>query len=532
MKHLSLLLKKIDWYLDKHTMLWLLLAVVTILRVPNFFDPYWYGDEAIYLTVGQSIRAGKQLYSEIVDHKTPIIYYLATVPNQFSFRVLLFAWMVISTALFYSLAKKFFKRDSAVFASSLSFVLLTTLPWFEGHVPNGELFVLGFVLAGLWLLMKAGCLDLLHDYSGRVRRSINQKKLMPTWLFTSGVMYGLAVLTKVPALLDFGSAALVPWFFFANQFTSPKKKVMSGITQTIKVLVPFIFGVCFPIILSILYFLLVGVGREYLQFGLLYNLHYSQTWTQDFGGFLMNFFFSLTGKTLILGLTILALTITNRVPIKVKFFAGWYLLTLYAVLLSNRPYPHYFIQSIPPLALLLGSWVGVISKSHHIKKAVLNVSFFLFSGLLLMSISIFNKVGFKPYSTIKYYLNFSKFAQGKISQTQYYQTFNPIVSDNYQLASFLKSQQETKLFIWGNNAMLYALSQTIPIGKFTVAFHIEDLQVYDETLAEIVKEKPKYIVVTKHAPTYFPSFYQYLQEHYLPSHEYDYLTLFKRVSID
>jgi hypothetical protein len=80
--------KKIDIFLDKHTWLLLLFVLIIVLRLPNFFEPYWYGDEAIYLTLGTALREGGQLYTTIIDHKTPLIYYLAMVPNQFYFRIL------------------------------------------------------------------------------------------------------------------------------------------------------------------------------------------------------------------------------------------------------------------------------------------------------------------------------------------------------------------------------------------------------------------------------------------------------------
>lgn len=97
---------KIDKFLDTKLPLVILLSLVVLLRLPNFFEPYWYGDEAIYLTVGQSINAGQKLYAQIIDHKTPLIYYFARVPNQFSFRLLLMGWMLISTWTFFSNRQK------------------------------------------------------------------------------------------------------------------------------------------------------------------------------------------------------------------------------------------------------------------------------------------------------------------------------------------------------------------------------------------------------------------------------------------
>ena len=86
--------KKIDRFLDRQTLLLLLLVLIIILRLPNFFEPYWYGDEAIYLTLGNALKQGGQLYTTIIDHKTPLIYYLAMVPNQLYFRVLNLCWML------------------------------------------------------------------------------------------------------------------------------------------------------------------------------------------------------------------------------------------------------------------------------------------------------------------------------------------------------------------------------------------------------------------------------------------------------
>src|SRR5690554_2880145 len=94
-------LKRVDSFLDRHALLLLALLIIVALRIPNFYEPYWYGDEGIYLTIGQAMNKGVALYREIVDHKTPIIYFLAQVGTQLNFRILNFVWMTITTVLFY-----------------------------------------------------------------------------------------------------------------------------------------------------------------------------------------------------------------------------------------------------------------------------------------------------------------------------------------------------------------------------------------------------------------------------------------------
>src|SRR5260221_1973718 len=139
------LLKRFDDFICKHLLLCAILFLFVILRLPNFTEPYWYGDEAIYLTLGTAMRHGERLYTEIIDHKTPIIYYLAMVPNQFDFRVLNFVSTFSTVVLFYFFASKLFENKKAIFVATLFFMLFTTLPWFEGPIPNGELFLMLFV---------------------------------------------------------------------------------------------------------------------------------------------------------------------------------------------------------------------------------------------------------------------------------------------------------------------------------------------------------------------------------------------------
>lgn len=549
---------KIDKLLDRHTPLLISLFVLLILRVPNFFDPYWYGDEAIYLTIGQSIRAGQRLYADIVDHKTPLIYYFAAVPNQFWFRVLLFFWMVITAICFYDISIKTFKSKSAAWLGTLLFVLLTTLPSLEGHIPNGELFVMGFVVVGLWILLRSGYLKTMLSEKSKVDQKFIKKQFMP--LFGAGVLFGLGLLTKVPALLDFAGLMIIPWFYLfhiqlnskpknkeriikSDDFLSKLKKRSKNYIKTIFNLesfkkfttlfwhwLPMGLGLLLPIVASIIYFVSVGSGSDYLEFGLLYNFHYTQTFSPDFGNAIANFLFTLPGKTLVLAALLLVLTFIKRMPLKSKVFGGWYLLTLYSVLLSNRPYPHYFLQAVPPLVLLLSfNFELLLSGAKNILKKEAIYTFASTIFYTILTITIFTAINFGAYSATKYYNNFYRFMTGGLNQEEYYQTFNHLMKDNYQLSTFLNEQGVDRLFIWGNNAMLYALSDTVPASRFTVAFHIQDLKTYDETMSELKEVSPKYIVVMNNASRDYPDFYQYLNSEYMPNHDYNYMTLYKKL---
>ena len=291
-------IKKIDLFLDQQTALFINLFLLVLLRIPNFFEPYWYGDEAIYLTVGNALNHGGKLYTTIIDHKTPLIYQFARVPNQFYFRLLNLVWMVVATTFFWLFAKKLFKKELPSFIATLIMVLLTSLPWLEGNIPNGELFVLGFVIVGAFLFSQT---QIWQNFFSKKISWPKEKKKESLLLFASGVLFSLGILTKVPALLD-----LVPFLsIFALLLLADALKVNKTFKDWQKTcgqllwrLLYFSAGIVVPILISIIYYQAIGSGRDYLEYGLLYNLRYSQSWNPSFNSAFMDFSFSLLGKTL------------------------------------------------------------------------------------------------------------------------------------------------------------------------------------------------------------------------------------------
>ena len=84
--------KTIDW-LEKREKLLLIIGLLVLLRLPSLFEPAWYGDENIYLTIGQGIRKGMVLYRDITDfpNKPPLIYLFAALTFM--------RWMTLTATL-------------------------------------------------------------------------------------------------------------------------------------------------------------------------------------------------------------------------------------------------------------------------------------------------------------------------------------------------------------------------------------------------------------------------------------------------
>lgn len=528
------MLKKIirlDKFLDHHALLLVLLLLVVALRIPNLTEPYWYGDEGIYLAIGQSLNKGAILYQDIVDHKTPLIYYLAKVHTQLNFRLLLMGWMLVSTAFFYAIAMKMFSSRKFASIATAIFVVLTTLPWLEGNIPNGELFVIGFVLVGGYLILKSRL--------GRVllsQKNLSAEKKLSrddAILLTSGGFFiGLGILTKVPALFDlvgFGGLALIS---LAGAFSfAPHKsqKFLKVLKERILDFGLIFAGVLIPILISILCFAMKGALPDYLKYGLLYNFHYAGTWNLPFESQILQFLFTLPGKLLVAVVFIAStLLMSKKLSRAFQFSAIWFVMALFASLLSNRPYPHYFLQLVPPLALMIGAGIAQVSKSLRNKKP--QEIIFPVVGLVKtigLTLLVLFLLGVRPYPTLEYYQRWFDLAQNKISKEEYTAKFNYIMRENYQVATYLRERGADRTFIWGTNPMLYALSDTWPASKFIVAFHIKDMDAFDETLSEIMTVQPKFIVTMDKENIEFPEFFDFLYNNYEKVEQTDHMSVWK-----
>jgi len=505
-----------------HPALALLLLVVLLLRLPNFFEPYWYGDEGIYLTIGNGIRMGQRLYVDIVDHKTPLIYYFASVGSQLNFRILLVTWMLMTTIAFYRFAERIFKNQWSTIVAASFFVIWTSLPRFEGNIPNGELFVMGFVIFGLWLLSYTPYFNsLLAQEPG------HSAKRMYGTLLLSGSLFGLGVLTKVPGLLDFAGALSIGWFAFFHYIkeSSVRITLRKQFKQLFLQMLVLSVGFCIPIVLSVVYYVLRGSGSAYLNFGLLYNLHYSGNWDLGFTNPLLSFFFTLPGKFLVVCAGVLTLTaLTKYLTPQFQFAITWSLLALFASLLSNRPYPHYFLQLVPPLALVLGFMVEKIKHSSRFLVISSGVAVFL------LVIGIMKVMHVDGYPTTSYYTRAYQLWTGQLNYTQYRDSFNYLLADNHAAAQILSKSSNPYIFVWGTNPMLYALSRKQPTGRFTVSFHITDLHVEEETFKSILEKDPEYIVVMNDERAVLPGLDGYLRDNYIANPHFDHFVLWRKRS--
>lgn len=447
-----------------------------ILRLPSLFEPYWYGDEGIYLTIGAAIRKGLILYSQIHDNKPPALYYLAAIGQTvFGFRLLLSLFMIPTIYYFYRLSLSFFSQKISQITTFI-FLIITSIPFLEGNIANAEVFMLLPTIVGFLIFIKA------------------KKKISYLW---SGLLLGLAFTIKVPVAIEFG-------FLFLWLILTSLKEFKTNSLSILKKL--FIFGIAFliPMILFGIYFALKGAFPLFLDSALLQNFSYLSSWatgtqtaSASSGGLLTRLIFLLIFWSIIFLLKWKKIITSN-----ISFILFWFGATIFGALLSTRPYPHYLIQVLPPLCLLLPTIINFKKIIYSVITLICFITFFF----------ITQKYHFYSFSTLPYYQAF--YLSGSINK--FHQYFGPDISSAYEIADYIdqNSSSKDRIFIWADLPYIYALSHRLPPGRYTVAYHIVDFNGYNETISDLKTYLPKVIVYKSMEGRHFSQLDGFISSYY------------------
>lgn len=460
-------------HLEKSKLCWALIALLVFfffLRLPSLFEPYWYGDEGIYHVLGDGIRHGKLLYKEVWDNKPPLLYvtYALFGSTQFSIHFASLLAGIGAVVSFFFLTQQLFvaeaKQKSWIpFWATTSFVLLFGTPLLEGNIANAENFMLLPILLAAFIFTKTTGKQQLHLF------------------FLAGIFLSIAMLFKVVAIFD--AAAFCCYFVFFRE-----RKIVSQ--QTVQLLVTFAIGFSLPLVLAMLYFFATDTFFDFYRASFTQMVGYV-----SYGNTLLIRQGLLFLKLLMLGLTLLFLFLKRHLFTKEeRFIVIWVAFSVFNAFFAQRPYTHYVLVLLPSLLLffflVFGSSLAKFRLLQYLGQSVaLGVLLLIFANF-----NIYNK-------TLAYYGNaFSYLVMGK--DTEAYQAFfDKSTPRDYEIAQFINTKKQRypkgTLFIWGNNAQVYRLTNTLPPGRFTVAYHMNSNQnTMKETEQLLQKTRPTFIVVT------------------------------------
>jgi hypothetical protein len=461
--------------LEKSKSFWFLFANIILfflLRFPSLFEPNWYGDEGVYQTLGTALNKGRILYQGIFDNKPPLLYVFYSFFNgdQFFVRLLSLIFGALAVITFFYLARKLFKKISSVYVSTLIFTLIFGLPVIEGNIANAENFMLFFILSAFYLAL---------DHF--------KTKWEDKMFFWSGLVLGLAFLFKIVAVFDF--ASLVVFLIIVK---TPQKftgrlhvQLLSGLRD----LYWLIIGFLIPIIACAVFFFTQGAFSDFITATFFSNIGYVGYGNK----------FIIPQGFLILKLLLLSLFIVfvfvkrNKLTMESILIWTWLSFSIFNALFSQRPYTHYLLTLLPSFSLL----TGLVIEEKKLRK--INVVFVL--AILILAFKLF----WVYTKNIPYYVNFIDFVTNGRTATDYQRFFDKKTPTYYRLSQYItaNTSKNENIFIWGNNPQLYKISDKLPPGKYTVAYHITNYKDGILNTKEGLKEaKPKLIIIMPNAGNY------------------------------
>jgi hypothetical protein len=80
------------------------------------------------------------------------------------------------------------------------------------------------------------------------------------------------------------------------------------------------------------------------------------------------------------------------------------------------------------------------------------------------------------------------------------------VLNDQRVAEFIRQRTQTgeRIYVWGTAPGIYYLADRLPVGRYTVAYHLADFDGFSETMAALEQDKPRFIVKLTNENLKFP----------------------------
>lgn len=450
------------------------LALTMLLRVPSLFEPPWYDDEGIYAAVAHGMVNGRDLYSEILDNRPPGIYFIYGLLLAWSG----FApWMIkLGAALavlagqvgIFAIGRRMWGAPAGLLAAALAGLALS-LPFLEGNIANSEVFMLAPLAFGMLAVLRGRYL-------------------------AAGLCFGAAFLIKQIAGLELLAAAL------AILFWTPQPRLA---------LARLVIGFLVPVAAATVWLAATGVLGEFIAQGFGYYIGYVQRGTRVAAtpGFI-----ALRAALFATAVALIWRSVgRGRTPEHLARGLPWLWLSaaLYGAFFTARPYPHYLLEALPPLALAVAPWLTVY-RGREVAgwSGGRLVSAF---GLAGATVWIFVVIYMPwpswahPERTPAYYSNFLAWKLGAQTEGQYNDFFDRRVNRNLRIVSYLKEHAApgTFVLVWGEEPWIYPLANVLNPARFSVSYFAYEVPTgLDEVAQTVSTRKPRFVVWTKNKPLY------------------------------
>jgi hypothetical protein len=423
-------------------------------------------DSSVFLTIGLGINNGLVPYSELFDHKGPLIYLI----NSVGLKIwgMQGVWLLEAVSIWltiYSIYKTV-RRFSSSFAGLLvSFCLLAALvPIYEGGNLT-EVYALPFSCCALYI------------FSGYF---LNEYKLNFLHVFFIGLTFGGVLLIRANLIGVWIGMCLV--IFIHTLFKNPQKCLLyigGFLTGLVAIILPFI-----------IWFSLKGALNDLWESYIQFNIDYSESNLADklivaFKGLLRYIFVSFSALFYLFVFLRYKNSPKNH---RLLFLAGATSLAVGILLatMSGRFYPHYFISLIPMAVIPLMFCTAYMEKRAF--KGKMNAKALI---VLILAVGIAYPTPYHGYPIPGAAL-FS------------IQTIQTILFEDRELLEITnlikqKTKMTDKISVVGNNCIMYVLSDRMSASKYIYQAGIceIDREIVDNYIKDLNQNPPKLIVINK-----------------------------------
>jgi 4-amino-4-deoxy-L-arabinose transferase-like glycosyltransferase len=448
------------------------------LRLPSFFEPPWHTDEGIFQAVAQRVSAGGSLYADAWESKPPLfLYTYVAILEVFGVGVLPLRFVATVCAIGAELALlgigfRLMTRRQAIAAAAVLAGLLA-VPFWEGNLAVTETFALPPTTLAVLCALRS-------ERTSGERRGAG-------WLLAAGALFGLAFLIRQTAGVV--AVAVVLWWLASGRPWLREGAIMA-------------LGSALVVAPAVGAFLVFGSFHWFWDANVGFFLDYVPSGQEV----------PLVDRVLILAPVVaafVALLVYRRLDERPGWGlpALWLSLTLAAAMLTGRPYSHYLLQMMPPLALLvvlLASKVRLSWRPRLRQAPALGVAMTLVLLWTAVVVPAFRgNVLAMPYTKAEdYYANFFGWAAGLRSEEAYNRYFDKRVGLTLHLNSELAQLgvRGESMFIWGEYPWVYSMTGSRPATRYMTSFYTLLITDLDLELGQtLIDADPRFIMVMNDA---------------------------------
>jgi 4-amino-4-deoxy-L-arabinose transferase-like glycosyltransferase len=178
--------------------------VFTVLRLPSFFEPHWYTDEASYVSVAKSLLRGRVLYSQIWNNKPPLQSWTIAAEvrlfgsSEVGLHLLTYLTGFLALAAVAFAATRLLGPRRACVATLLCAVALG-LPVIDAELALPEsLLIAPVTWAGALLLVRID-----------PRRDVKESRRLPIWPFVVGALAAAGIAYQQTVVAEAAAFAIV-----------------------------------------------------------------------------------------------------------------------------------------------------------------------------------------------------------------------------------------------------------------------------------------------------------------------------------